>query len=816
MPKPFAFEPGVEYMLGGVGYRVLKGLSEDQILVKNLMTKGEVAQKIGDLHKEWHEHHLVFGLHGRNLREEEGSSVKTSYVFEDLAFLDAAFAQETWDRYQLILRLLDLHFQERTDTRIEQEIEKFVAEQLLLMASGERTHAMFPQRSGKREKKTLSDGDAVVFPLPAVEEGQECTERSASHTLASVPLLRVSARTARRWIEEYEKSREDIRSLVPAYDHRGRRGVQLLTKVVELLEQAIKEVYETEERPPVTKVIDKLKFIILAENKKRPDDQPKLVMPDKRKVYRAIGQLDPVEVDTARLGRRHARREHQQYHRGPRPTRPNQRWEEDDTLIDLFVIDADDGLPIGRPLLTVIRDKYSGVIPGLSISFEPSSARTVMECLFYAIPKKDHVRSLFELRNDYVGYGVPETLVVDRGRGYIGKDLRLACAQLGIELDPLPRKSPWLKASIERFIKENATDLIHVTPGTSFSNFLVRGDYDPAKHACVTLDGLWYLLHKWIVDVYTRDKHRGIGGVPAKLWERALERDFVPRLPASRNELAILLSRIESRVIQSTGIEFENLWYQDSRLSRLRHLLNSSQPHIPVQFKYNPGDLSRIWVLDPDKMRYLEVLAEDQEYTQGLSIWKHRLIKRYVREEMKRDIDEESLILAKEELYRLIHEEFRQGNKLGGRKKAARVLDIQVSEALRRALSPEATTAEASAISLLTDFEGSGPELREEEVNRALPNEQAEETSPLSAGEGIARLDVPLPPLVEGITLPGNEKTGAVGARLPEREQDAQKQKASKKGGSTSQTSENPPVNTDPDDDTSYGIAVSYGRSGPT
>ena len=816
MPKPFAFEPGVEYVLSGVGYRVLKGLSEGQILVKNLMTKGEVAQKIGDLHKEWHEYRLAFGLHGRNLREEEGSSVKTSYTFGDLAFLDDALAQETWDRYQLILRLLDLHFQERTDTKIEQEIEKFVAEQLLLIASRERTHEIFPQRSGKREKKTLSGENTVESLLPTVEEDQVCTERSASHILASIPLLLISARTARRWMEVYEKSHEDIRSLVPAYDGRGRRGVQLLTKVVELLVQAIKEVFETEERPPVTKVIDKLEFLILAENKKRPDDQPKLVMPPKRQVYRAIGQLDPVEVDTARLGRRHAQREHQQYHRGPRPTRPNQRWEEDDTLVDLFVIDEDDELPIGRPLLTVIRDKYSGVIPGLSVSFEPSSARTVMECLFYAIPKKDHVRSLFDLRNDYVGYGLPETLVVDRGKGYIGKDLRLACAQLGIELDPLPRKSPWLKASIERFIKENATDLIHVTPGTSFSNFLVRGDYDPAKHACVTLDGLWYLLHKWIVDVYTRDKHRGIGGVPAKLWERALERDFVPRLPASRDELAILLSRIESRVIQSAGIEFENLWYQDSRLSRLRHLLNSSQPHIPVQFKYNPGDLSRIWVLDPDKMRYLEVLAEDQEYTQGLSIWKHRLIKRYVREEMKRDIDEESLILAKEELYQLVHKEFRQGTKSGGRKNAARVLDIQVSEALRRALSPGASTAETPAISLLIGFEGPRPELREEETKRPLPNEQAEEASPLLTGEGIARLDVSLPPLVEGVTLPGNEKAGAVGARLPEREQDAQKQKASKKGGSTSQTSENPPVNTDPDDDTSFGIEVSYGHSGPT
>jgi hypothetical protein len=87
MPKPFAFEPGVEYMLGGVGYLVLRVLSEDQILVKNLMTKGEIAQKASELRRRWHEDLLEFGLKGRNLREEEGQAVKTSYEFTDIAFL---------------------------------------------------------------------------------------------------------------------------------------------------------------------------------------------------------------------------------------------------------------------------------------------------------------------------------------------------------------------------------------------------------------------------------------------------------------------------------------------------------------------------------------------------------------------------------------------------------------------------------------------------------------------------------------------------------------------------------------------------------
>src|SRR5438034_4224423 len=180
MPKPFAFEPGVEYMLKGVGYCVLKLLSEDQVLVKNLMTKGEKAEKIGDLRREWHEYRLAFGLHGRNLREEEGSIVKTSYEFGGLDFLDHDLAQEAWDRYQLILPLLELHSVERTDDNIEERIKNFVAEQLQLIICGKRKGTVFPLHTGKRWKEEHLGEDSIYFSQLAVEEEQERTVNSAS------------------------------------------------------------------------------------------------------------------------------------------------------------------------------------------------------------------------------------------------------------------------------------------------------------------------------------------------------------------------------------------------------------------------------------------------------------------------------------------------------------------------------------------------------------------------------------------------------------------------------------------------------------
>ena len=102
---------------------------------------------------------------------------------------------------------------------------------------------------------------------------------------------------------------------------------------------------------------------------------------------------------------------------------------------------------------------------------------------------------------------------------------------------------------------------------TTFSHVLERGDYRSEHVACVTLDGLWVLLHRWIVEVYTREYRRGsVQGVPVKLWERAMEKGFVPRLPANREALAVLLSRRAVRTVHRYGIELEGLLYQDARL----------------------------------------------------------------------------------------------------------------------------------------------------------------------------------------------------------------------------------------------------------
>ena len=86
-------------------------------------------------------------------------------------------------------------------------------------------------------------------------------------------------------------------------------------------------------------------------------------------IYRYREHLDLEEVDTARFGKWIAVRSTSRWSKGRERSALYERWELDHTLLDVVVIDEGDGLPIGRPTLTVVRDKYSACIPGLALSF---------------------------------------------------------------------------------------------------------------------------------------------------------------------------------------------------------------------------------------------------------------------------------------------------------------------------------------------------------------------------------------------------------------------------------------------------------------
>jgi putative transposase len=508
--------------------------------------------------------------------------------------------------------------------------------------------------------ETLGEYPLAEFrKLPSAEKTQLLSKRKLQPSFSAVW----------RWVKTYRQSGEDERVLVSAIKAQGNRqrkfsgrkkgeiepaDAQRSARVVELLNQSIEEVFMQEQRFTVQAVYDDLVVKIADENDHRDGDNH-LPTPHRSSVYDAVDKLDDYEILKARYGERIANEKYTAYKQGPRPTRPLERVEMDHTKTDLFVIDPVLLLPIGRAYLTWMICVFTKMILGFYISFTPPSSLSVMECLKHAIRPKSYVRGKYpHIRHEWEAYGIMERLVVDNAVEFHGKHLEEACRQLGTTIQYGKKGCPWYRPSIERSIGTANTQLLHQQPGTTFSDIAELADYDPKKNAVITPDTLDEIVHKYIIDVYQHSKHRGINDIPALRWRDGVKQ-WPPALPAKGSDLDVLLSLIEYRTISHSGIELETLFYNDDSLAMLRSQMKRGAK---FAIKRNPSDLSEIHVYDEKHDRYITVQAVDQDYTKGLTLWQHNVIKKYVRERLEKDVDIIALCRAKREIHDIVERDW--------------------------------------------------------------------------------------------------------------------------------------------------------------
>jgi len=244
-------------------------------------------------------------------------------------------------------------------------------------------------------------------------------------------------------------------------------------------------------------------------------------------------------------------------------------------------------------------------------------------------------------------------------------------------------------------------------PGTTFSSVSDKWDYDPKKNAVISMGALERLLHNWIVDVYQHSYHRGIEDVPARRWEIGTQ-NFPPALPFSAKELNVLLGHIEHRVISNSGIElFGGLYYNDPCLLALRV---GAKKGDKFKIKYDPMDISLIHVYDSRANDYLPVPAVDQDYTTGLTLWQHKVIKREARDGAEEYVDIVELCLAKDRIKKMVAEGFNSQSKSDTNVRAALWLGIGQPQSGRLQVSEPESNGDQSRESSFGNGFGLNPQ----------------------------------------------------------------------------------------------------------
>lgn len=423
---------------------------------------------------------------------------------------------------------------------------------------------------------------------------------------------------------------------------KGRR--LLLAEQEEVIQAAMRDTFRRRERPTVTVLYDRVRQLC-HERELRP--------PSWKAVRVRVDIEDPETLMRDRDGAKAARQRFtpvtQEYH----ADHALHVVQIDHTLVDLFVVDAIHRKPLQRPWLTLAIDVASRMVAGFYLTLEnPSSTSVALTIQHLVMPKASWLQAR-KINADWPVFGLPDVIHLDNGREFHGKALVRGAAEHGIELVYRPVARPHFGGHIERLIG-TMMGAVHMLPGSTSSNVLERGAYDPQKHAIMTLDELEQWLTLEIVGRYHTEVHRTLRLPPKTAWEDAIaDRPYSLRLPYDPEAFLQDFLPIEERRIRRDGLHLFGIRYWDDILSPL-----AGRSFQRVRVRYDPRDLSCVFVESPDGANWPVRFADLSR--PRITLGEHRLAVSALRERGVQALDEQLIFATIAEQRQILDSAIRQ------------------------------------------------------------------------------------------------------------------------------------------------------------
>ena len=293
--------------------------------------------------------------------------------------------------------------------------------------------------------------------------------------------------------------------LLRRYSWRGNRTPRLPTRIYEIADQVIREVYLTPKR--VTKMFAYGRFANRCQEAcLQPPSYPWFV--------KAIGKRKAYEVKLAREGKRAA-------YPLEFPTKPLSARNEnhgaypwqvvhiDHTEVDVELVDEATGILLGRPWLTLMSDAYSRRVFCFALSFDPPSVTSLKLLLRECV--RLHSR-------------LPSCLVLDWGKEFGSEFFETLTAIYEIRIVKRPPHQARYGSVIEREFGTLNKQFFHNLQGNTQNvrDRLLTKSLDPKRLAVWSLETLHKLLRQFCFEIYDHRLHSGIGMTPAKAYERGI------------------------------------------------------------------------------------------------------------------------------------------------------------------------------------------------------------------------------------------------------------------------------------------------------
>jgi len=454
---------------------------------------------------------------------------------------------------------------------------------------------------------------------------------------------KVHTATVYRWLELYERTGR-VSSLLPTKPNGGRGKSRLSQEVEAVIKDTLENYYLKQQKPSAQKTC--LEVIRLCR-------QADLKPPHPNTVRQRVAALSEELKMKRRRGAKAAREKFEPAAGAfPGADWPLAYVQIDHTMFDIILVDDLYRLPVGRPWITLAVDVFSRMVTGFYVSLDPPGAMSVGLCLTHSILPKEKWLAKYNISTPWPYWGVMGTLHADNAGEFRGQMLKRACAEYGINLEWRPVAQPGYGAHIERLLGTVLKE-IHSLPGTTFSEPKEKGEYDSEKEAAMTLSELEEWLAVFITQVYHQRVHSELRTSPIKRYEQGIlgTKDHpgtgLPHRVLDEDRLRLDFMPHLERTIQPRGVVVDEIHYFSDVLRRFINAVDPDDLRHKRKFifKRDPRDISVLYFYDPDVKRYYPIPYRDTSRP-ALSVWELREVTGRLKEEGRRDIDENLIFAA--------------------------------------------------------------------------------------------------------------------------------------------------------------------------
>lgn len=295
---------------------------------------------------------------------------------------------------------------------------------------------------------------------------------------------------------------------------------------------------------------------------------------------------------------------------------PCHQFEIDSTVADIYLVNSySRHMLIGRPIIYVVIDSYSGMIVGLYVGLEGPSWNGARQALFNAFTPKQKFCALNGVtisEDDWPCHHLPQEVFADRGE-MLSEGAEGLASGLGVDIGIAPPFRPDWKSMVEsRFNILNSLSGIRWMPGGVASRYKERGERDYRLDATMNMREFTKTIIKCVLhyNEFNRQPARlskqmiddQVEPTPRAIWNWAIQNEFMQDNYRTEELVYLHLLPRATGSVRKGGILFRGMHYVSEYITQNNWTaIARNQGSWPIECWHLHEAANHIWIQDADK-----------------------------------------------------------------------------------------------------------------------------------------------------------------------------------------------------------------------